>query len=85
MLPVPLLSSVKRSKPVDDVTLAINEGEIICLVGESGCGKTISCLSIFKIVTETSAYYFGTNIIRRQRYRYYERKRGKEYPGPWPV
>ncbi len=25
---------------VDDVTLAINEGEVVCLVGESGCGKT---------------------------------------------
>ncbi|MBI5081269.1 MAG: ATP-binding cassette domain-containing protein, partial [Chloroflexi bacterium] len=33
---------VKRStiKAVDDVSLAINEGEIVCLVGESGCGKT---------------------------------------------
>ncbi len=27
-------------KVVDDVSLAIREGEILCLVGESGCGKT---------------------------------------------
>lgn len=27
-------------KAVDDVSLAIHEGEIVCLVGESGCGKT---------------------------------------------
>ncbi len=33
---------VKRQqiKAVDDVSLEIHEGEIMCLVGESGCGKT---------------------------------------------
>ena len=25
---------------VDDVSLTINDGEVVCLVGESGCGKT---------------------------------------------
>lgn len=34
--------AVKRQtiKAVDNVSLAIREGEIVCLVGESGCGKT---------------------------------------------
>ncbi len=34
--------NVKRHliKAVDDVSLTIEEGEIVCLVGESGCGKT---------------------------------------------
>ncbi len=33
---------VKRQviKAVDDVSLILHEGEIMCLVGESGCGKT---------------------------------------------
>ncbi len=33
---------IKRQiiKAVDDVSLTIGEGEIMCLVGESGCGKT---------------------------------------------
>src|SRR5512136_2028620 len=33
---------VKRQaiKAVDDISLSIREGEIMCLVGESGCGKT---------------------------------------------
>jgi oligopeptide/dipeptide ABC transporter ATP-binding protein len=29
-----------RIRAVDDVSLALRQGEILCLVGESGCGKT---------------------------------------------
>ncbi|MDR1277558.1 MAG: ABC transporter ATP-binding protein [Treponema sp.] len=31
---------------VDDISFSINEGEILGLVGESGCGKSLTCLSI---------------------------------------
>ena len=37
------------AKAVDGVSYNINPGETLGLVGESGCGKTVSALSILKI------------------------------------
>ncbi|KUK13773.1 MAG: ABC transporter ATP-binding protein [Synergistetes bacterium] len=37
-------------KAVDDVSFFINEGEIFGLVGESGCGKSVTALSIMRLV-----------------------------------
>src|SRR5947207_4976365 len=33
-------------KAVDGVSFTLNEGETLGIVGESGCGKTTTCLSI---------------------------------------
>ena len=33
-------------KAVDGISFTLNEGETIGLVGESGCGKTTTCLSV---------------------------------------
>ena len=33
-------------KAVDGVSFALNEGETLGLIGESGCGKTTTCLSV---------------------------------------
>ena len=34
-------------RPVENVNLTVNTGEIVCLVGESGCGKSVTVRSIF--------------------------------------
>jgi oligopeptide/dipeptide ABC transporter ATP-binding protein len=35
---------------VDDVSYDINEGEAVALVGESGCGKSVSALSVLRLI-----------------------------------
>jgi peptide/nickel transport system ATP-binding protein len=35
---------------VDGVDLAVNKGETLCVVGESGCGKTVTAMSILKLI-----------------------------------
>lgn len=38
-------------KAVNDVSFYIDEGELIGLVGESGCGKSITALSIMRLIS----------------------------------
>jgi peptide/nickel transport system ATP-binding protein len=58
--------AVKRQtiKAVDDVSLAIREGEIVCLVGESGCGKTTTGKMIAGVLPVSSGeiLFRGQNI-----------------------
>jgi oligopeptide/dipeptide ABC transporter ATP-binding protein len=37
-------------KAVNDVSFYINEGELVGLVGESGCGKSITALSLMRLI-----------------------------------
>ena len=38
-------------KAVNDVSFYIDEGELLGLVGESGCGKSITALSLMRLIT----------------------------------
>lgn len=37
---------------VDDMSLRVNPGETLCLVGESGCGKSMTALSLLRLLPE---------------------------------
>jgi oligopeptide/dipeptide ABC transporter ATP-binding protein len=37
-------------KAVDDVSFGLRQGESLCLVGESGCGKTATALSVLRLI-----------------------------------
>ncbi|MGH7377890.1 MAG: ATP-binding cassette domain-containing protein, partial [Candidatus Methylomirabilales bacterium] len=37
-------------RAVDGVSYDVREGEIVALVGESGCGKSVSALSIMRLI-----------------------------------
>lgn len=57
----------KISKAVDGVTYHIHAGETACLVGESGCGKTVSALSALGLIPSPPGKVVGGRIIFKGR------------------
>ena len=47
-------------KAVDGVSFTLNEGETVGLVGESGCGKTTTCLSIVGLLPSAARIVGGS-------------------------
>lgn len=47
-------------KAVDDVSITIDEGETLALVGESGCGKSMTAYSILRLVSQPGRVVAGT-------------------------
>ncbi len=50
------------SRVVDGVSLTIQAGETLALVGESGCGKSVTALSITRLLPTPPARYVGGSI-----------------------
>jgi oligopeptide/dipeptide ABC transporter ATP-binding protein len=50
-------------RAIDDVSFSIGAGETVCLVGESGCGKSVTALSIARLVPAPPANYVGGEIL----------------------
>ncbi len=54
-------------RAVDGVTWDIQEGETVALVGESGCGKSVSALSIMRLVAPPAGHIDGGEILYKGR------------------
>jgi oligopeptide/dipeptide ABC transporter ATP-binding protein len=54
-------------RAVDGVSWDINEGETVALVGESGCGKSVSALSVMRLVAEPAGRIVGGEIVFKGR------------------
>ena len=68
-LSVEFQTSDGKKQVVKDVSLSLRQGEVLALVGESGCGKTVLCRSILKLlpknasVTGEAIQYKDKNLI----------------------
>jgi len=52
-------------KAVDDISFYIRQGEVLGLVGESGCGKTVSSLSVLRLVPDPPGKIVGGEVLFR--------------------
>ncbi|WP_088036718.1 ABC transporter ATP-binding protein [Evansella clarkii] len=51
---------------VDDVSFSINAGEVLGIVGESGCGKSVTSLSVMGLVPNPPGKIVGGEILFRR-------------------
>jgi oligopeptide/dipeptide ABC transporter ATP-binding protein len=56
-------SGPEALRAVDGLSLTVDAGETVCLVGESGCGKSITALSIARLLAAPPARYVGGEIL----------------------
>ena len=48
------------NRAVDGISFHVNEGETLAVVGESGCGKSVTAMSILRLVPEPPAKIAGS-------------------------
>ncbi|TCT06381.1 ABC transporter ATP-binding protein [Paralcaligenes ureilyticus] len=51
-LTVSLPSAAGWVRPVDQVSFELNRGEVTCIVGESGCGKSTTALALIRLLDD---------------------------------
>src|SRR3984893_9698728 len=58
------------NRAVDGISFHVNEGETLAVVGESGCGKSVTAMSILRLVPEPpgriagSVRFHGTDLLQ---------------------
>ena len=57
------VNSEGSARAVDGVALTLGAGETVCLVGESGCGKSVTAQSIAKLLPSPPAQYSSGEIF----------------------
>jgi oligopeptide/dipeptide ABC transporter ATP-binding protein len=55
------------SKAVDDVSFEVDEGHTLGIVGESGCGKSVSCLSVMRLIPDPPGKIVGGQVLFKNR------------------
>src|SRR5206468_8944256 len=50
-------------RPVRDVSLSIYPGQTVAVVGESGCGKSVTALSVLRLIPSPPGKVLGGQVI----------------------
>ncbi|HCE44826.1 MAG TPA: ABC transporter ATP-binding protein [Lentisphaeria bacterium] len=61
-LSVDFLVEGRKLPAVSNASFSVEKGEILALVGESGCGKSVSCMALARLVPEPPGVYSGGSI-----------------------
>jgi len=62
-LEVSLFTRAGVLKAVDGMSLAVNAGETVAIVGESGCGKSLTALAIMGLLPDPPARIVGGQVL----------------------
>jgi oligopeptide/dipeptide ABC transporter ATP-binding protein len=62
-LKVYFFSDSRVARALEGVSYEARRGETVCLVGESGCGKTVSALTILRILPQPPGRIMGGKIL----------------------
>ena len=54
-------------KAVDGITYDVSQGETVAIVGESGCGKSVSAMSILRLIPDPPGRVVGGDILFEDR------------------
>ena len=56
-------SDGQQGLAVDTVSFRVNAGQTVCLVGESGCGKSVTAMSVPRLLPEPPARILGGQVF----------------------
>ncbi|MCR9138189.1 MAG: ABC transporter ATP-binding protein [Alphaproteobacteria bacterium] len=66
---------------VSDMALSVHPGETVCIVGESGCGKSITALSLLRLLPEAAHVEAGTVTINGEDFLSMDQRRVEDFRG----
>jgi nickel transport system ATP-binding protein len=60
---IELLSEKSRSTVVQDLSFTINKGQVLGIVGQSGCGKSMTCMTILGLLPKAARMTGGSILL----------------------